>query len=1189
MNVDRTTILSFGLTVLLVTSALPPGIAGLVGTASADHGDAPVYTVRQPGTNVCYEVQPYSYDHPKMVPEVEVRRDITYEEADVKGSFRNPDWNGFESIESQMDYRYRNDTDPRPGPENVSYKGQISEYAPYLNTQFVHEGWEYATYGKYNWSADGESHLFFYENANGEVSLVVRHDRLYEETGTSSHYPYNGEYGPADGFLEPSPGGGTADWTFDDLPSGEWAYIDDMYPRAEIDDRYVDASGTQFGHRNLAEKNANYDRLSTFTGGYFDVHWTWGPGGTDGGAYRGFHNLQRGENVTIDAAFTGDIQRWAVRHNTGHDDMNGEMKNLQMDKPLVIERGARCLDANLNADRSPVEAGQSVTFTADEAAESYQWDYDGDGQVDENTTDHSVAHTYENASEKQATVTMVADGREVTASTTVEVKAGEPPTADFAVNDTAGDSQYHVVGESIAFDGSASSDNVALADGYEWRVNGSAKSGERVSHTFGAPGEYEVSLTVADRSGKTDNVTKTVTVVTQDDPTAEAAATPATVEAGAPITLDASASSDEHGSVESYSWSAPGGDVRDEDGGDPGASVTYGSAGDYQVELTATDNNGNADTDSVNVTVTNGSDPNITSHSVPSEVSVSETVEVSATATDNSDRSLNYTWTFSQSGTVAERYGPDASYQFDGTGAATVKLVVSDASGRAVSTGDISVDVVDRPNAELSVPDETRAGNEVTLDASNSTDQRSEITEYRWDFDGDGTAERTTDAANATVTHTYDSSGTYGPVVTVADDDGDTDNASATIEVKPEEKAAGGGGGGGGGGGSTSLGPPPVVTEVKQTGANTAVVDVRNGQSDETISAGLPTSEVAGQTGVTFRRVAVDIRSDDTHVAFESSASADPPENAAELTATDETLAYLGLDAKYLDTGVENATVEFTVNRSALGGLASGDDVAVYRYDAGWTRLDATVVESTGDAYRLRTTADGLGAFAVGANRPLAVADAELASETVATGDEVTATATVENTGTATRSAAVTLTLDGSSVASETVEVAPGESAEVTLTGTAPATGTYDVAVGGTSVGNLTVKETIPANTSVTDVSLNSSTISAGEQVEITATVENTGGEPGERPVTLTMFGEQLATKNVTVPPGETATVTFVRQVDAAGNFTVDVEGKTATLGVTSADDGGVLGNDAPSVPGFGVGTAVVALIGAVLLARRRD
>jgi PGF-CTERM protein len=122
----------------------------------------------------------------------------------------------------------------------------------------------------------------------------------------------------------------------------------------------------------------------------------------------------------------------------------------------------------------------------------------------------------------------------------------------------------------------------------------------------------------------------------------------------------------------------------------------------------------------------------------------------------------------------------------------------------------------------------------------------------------------------------------------------------------------------------------------------------------------------------------------------------------------------------------------------------------------------------------------------------------------------------------------------------------------------------------------------------VTGVSLSESTISAGETVEITAMVENTGGEAGEQNVTLTMFDEEIATKSVEVPAGETTEVTFERRVDAAGNYTVEVNDRTADLGVAESNDGG-LSDEAPDVPGFGVGVTVVALLAAALLARMRN
>ncbi|WP_136717247.1 PKD domain-containing protein [Halorientalis salina] len=94
------------------------------------------------------------------------------------------------------------------------------------------------------------------------------------------------------------------------------------------------------------------------------------------------------------------------------------------------------------------------------------------------------------------------------------------------------------------------------------------------------------------------------------------------------------------------------------------------------------------------------------------------------------------------------------------------------------------------PSAELeassgSVPvDES-----VTFDAGASTDD-SAISEYRWDFDGDGSVERTT--SDATITHTYGTADTYDASVTVADEAGNTDTATVSVTVTDESDGSDG-------------------------------------------------------------------------------------------------------------------------------------------------------------------------------------------------------------------------------------------------------------------------------------------------------------------------------------------------------------------------------------------------------------
>jgi serine protease len=85
-------------------------------------------------------------------------------------------------------------------------------------------------------------------------------------------------------------------------------------------------------------------------------------------------------------------------------------------------------------------------------------------------------------------------------------------------------------------------------------------------------------------------------------PSANAAADPTDPSVGETVTFDGSASSDPDGTIESYQW-----DFGD---GSTGSGVTvehaYESAGEYQVTLTVTDNDGASTTDGVNVNVASG-------------------------------------------------------------------------------------------------------------------------------------------------------------------------------------------------------------------------------------------------------------------------------------------------------------------------------------------------------------------------------------------------------------------------------------------------------------------------------------------------------------------------------------------------------------------------------------------------------
>ncbi|MCD2201012.1 PKD domain-containing protein [Halobacterium sp. KA-4] len=90
------------------------------------------------------------------------------------------------------------------------------------------------------------------------------------------------------------------------------------------------------------------------------------------------------------------------------------------------------------------------------------------------------------------------------------------------------------------------------------------------------------------------------------------------------------------------------------------------------------------------------------------------------------------------------------------------------------------------PSASFTVtPSSPTVGQQMTFDASQSDDSDGSIASYNWDFDGDGT----TDASGMTVTHTFNTSGTYSVSLEVMDNEGATSQAHQEITVAGDNQS----------------------------------------------------------------------------------------------------------------------------------------------------------------------------------------------------------------------------------------------------------------------------------------------------------------------------------------------------------------------------------------------------------------
>ena len=353
MEIDHKRLGALAFVLVLVVSTFPLGMAG---TAEATPASNETFTVQQSGQ--CYVVQPYG--------EGELPAHVEWIEQNYTGHiegdhYKNPDWNGPVSVESVMDYRFRFEPDGVAEEGSDPPIGQYQQDTPYLYYYHVYEPWKYSTYGLYNWSENGESHMFFYDGPDG-ISLVMRHDRLYDTTRIDSHDPYNpngydsdDEIAYGGGYTQPSPGGGAATFEFENLPQGDWAYLDDVLPKTWTSDQFGSGSESYY-HWNYdaylddQPSSDDYNSYTDFHGGSFTADWSWSDGQNDGGAYRGFENLN-GE-VTINPRFNQNATMWnrGVYEGTHEsidsweirDARTGEWHTLNMDESLTITRGSNC-------------------------------------------------------------------------------------------------------------------------------------------------------------------------------------------------------------------------------------------------------------------------------------------------------------------------------------------------------------------------------------------------------------------------------------------------------------------------------------------------------------------------------------------------------------------------------------------------------------------------------------------------------------------------------------------------------------------------------------------------------------------------------------------------------------------------------------------------------------------------------
>jgi YD repeat-containing protein len=172
-------------------------------------------------------------------------------------------------------------------------------------------------------------------------------------------------------------------------------------------------------------------------------------------------------------------------------------------------------------------------------------------------------------------------------------RSNKLPTASFSAAPNP-----VTVGAAANFDASGSSDPDGTIAKYEWDLDGNGSyetntgSTPKASATYATAGDRQVGLRVTDSGGAADSTTRTLTVQSQA-PQASFAASPNPVAPNAPVTLDASASTDPGGPIAKYEWDLDGnGSYETNTEASATTATSFSAPGEYQVGLRVTGKGG---------------------------------------------------------------------------------------------------------------------------------------------------------------------------------------------------------------------------------------------------------------------------------------------------------------------------------------------------------------------------------------------------------------------------------------------------------------------------------------------------------------------------------------------------------------------------------------------------------------------
>jgi len=169
---------------------------------------------------------------------------------------------------------------------------------------------------------------------------------------------------------------------------------------------------------------------------------------------------------------------------------------------------------------------------------------------------------------------------------------GAQPVASFTVSPSPART-----GQTVTFDGSASTDSDGTIAKYEWDLDGNGTfetdtaAQATTSRVYNQPGQVSVKLRVTDNQGVTGETTRSLTV--NAAPVSSFTASPSPAQTGQTVTFNGSASTDSDGTIAKYQWDLDGDGTFETDTGTTStASRSYTTPATLGIKLRVTDDDG---------------------------------------------------------------------------------------------------------------------------------------------------------------------------------------------------------------------------------------------------------------------------------------------------------------------------------------------------------------------------------------------------------------------------------------------------------------------------------------------------------------------------------------------------------------------------------------------------------------------